>query len=215
MTRKPKVTIKTITRKNGVTSQKTRITATTRVIRAGCLTCNPGGAERWHSVDSTGAMSAAARHNDASGHVTWAKMVMEVRYGVTEIGIGEKGYEPIGLDDGAPLYFDRDDALGSLYRFTAACKRDGERKERRVEAAQIRGRKRIAKMRGVRGAAARGVEVDEVEDGADGADGVFEGELTVGDGNLDEALSRLDAEMAMTTVRKPLIIPPVPPRSRR
>ena len=56
-----------------------RRTRTTRTVIAGCFVC--GGTEAlWRSGNAQG---VAARHHDATGHETWADVVMNVTYGGT------------------------------------------------------------------------------------------------------------------------------------
>jgi len=54
-----------------------RPTATSRDVRAGCFTCHDGEA-RWFGPQAQG---TAARHHDATGHVTWTDVALSVRYG--------------------------------------------------------------------------------------------------------------------------------------
>jgi hypothetical protein len=55
----------------------TRVTTTVRDVRAGCFTCHNGEA-RWFGPQAQG---TAARHHDATGHVTWTNVSLSVRYG--------------------------------------------------------------------------------------------------------------------------------------
>jgi hypothetical protein len=54
-----------------------RPTATSRDVRAGCLTCH-GGDARWHGPQAQG---QAALHHDRTQHPTWCNVTMTVRYG--------------------------------------------------------------------------------------------------------------------------------------
>lgn len=54
-----------------------RITRTSREVQAGCFTCG-GSDSLWNGPQSQG---TAARHHDATGHETWADIVLQVRYG--------------------------------------------------------------------------------------------------------------------------------------
>ncbi len=54
-----------------------RDTFVSRDVRAGCFAC--GGVEPlWLGGNAQG---VAARHHDATGHVTWSDVYMSVRYG--------------------------------------------------------------------------------------------------------------------------------------
>jgi len=54
-----------------------RVTRTSREVQAGCFQC--GGMDAlWSGPQSQG---TAARHHDATGHETWADVVLSVRYG--------------------------------------------------------------------------------------------------------------------------------------
>lgn len=54
-----------------------RPTFTSRDVRAGCFTCYASDAH-WLGGQAQG---TAARHHDATGHVTWCDVVLSVRYG--------------------------------------------------------------------------------------------------------------------------------------
>lgn len=54
-----------------------RTTLTSRDVRAGCFTCH-GTDAHWYGGQAQG---TAARHHDATGHPTWADVIMSVRYG--------------------------------------------------------------------------------------------------------------------------------------
>jgi hypothetical protein len=54
-----------------------RVTATSRDVRSGCFTCH-GSDAHWFGPQAQG---TAARHHDATGHVTWTDVHMMVRYG--------------------------------------------------------------------------------------------------------------------------------------
>lgn len=45
-----------------------------RTVTAGCDFCG----KRWAGPNAQG---VAARHHDAHGHITWVRVVMEIRYG--------------------------------------------------------------------------------------------------------------------------------------
>ena len=51
-----------------------------RDIRAGCFTCW-GSDCKW---DAKNAQALAAKHHDATGHVTWVDVGMSIRYGTEE-----------------------------------------------------------------------------------------------------------------------------------
>ncbi|HEX8446244.1 MAG TPA: hypothetical protein VF649_06485 [Sphingomonas sp.] len=54
-----------------------RQTSTSRDVIGGCFVCH-GAAANWFGPQAQG---TAARHHDATGHATWAEVVMTVRYG--------------------------------------------------------------------------------------------------------------------------------------
>lgn len=54
-----------------------RLTATSRDVRAGCFVCH-GTDAHWCGGNAQG---LAARHHDATGHATWSDINMTVRYG--------------------------------------------------------------------------------------------------------------------------------------
>ncbi len=56
----------------------TRATATSRDVIAGCFVCH-GSDAHWRGGSAQG---TAARHHDATGHVTWCDVALSVRYGV-------------------------------------------------------------------------------------------------------------------------------------
>ncbi len=55
----------------------TRVTFTSRDVRAGCFTCHGDQAKWWGGQ----AQGTAARHHDATGHPTWSDVALSVRYG--------------------------------------------------------------------------------------------------------------------------------------
>lgn len=55
----------------------TRVVATSSSVIAGCFDCN-GSVAIWTAKN---AMAVAARHHDATGHMTWADQTVTVRYG--------------------------------------------------------------------------------------------------------------------------------------
>ena len=55
-----------------------RATFTSRTVRAGCFACH-GSDAKWFGGQAQG---TAARHHDATGHVTWCDTAMTVRYGI-------------------------------------------------------------------------------------------------------------------------------------
>ena len=55
----------------------TRVVATSSTAIAGCFVCN-GSLAIWTTKN---AMALAARHHDATGHMTWADQSLTVRYG--------------------------------------------------------------------------------------------------------------------------------------
>lgn len=57
-----------------------RRTSTSRDVRAGCFVCG-GDEPKWEGPQAQG---TAARHHDATGHATWAEVIMSVRYGKEE-----------------------------------------------------------------------------------------------------------------------------------
>ena len=54
-----------------------RTVATSSTVMAGCFVCN-GSVAIWTAKN---AMALAARHHDATGHMTWADQSLTVRYG--------------------------------------------------------------------------------------------------------------------------------------
>jgi len=54
-----------------------RRTKTMRDVRSGCFVCHGTDAKWWGPQ----AQGTAARHHDATGHETWADVLMCVRYG--------------------------------------------------------------------------------------------------------------------------------------
>lgn len=54
-----------------------RKTSTARTVIAGCFVCG-GSDAKWEGPQAQG---TAARHHDATGHETWADVMMSVRYG--------------------------------------------------------------------------------------------------------------------------------------
>jgi len=56
---------------------KQRVTYISRSLVAGCFDCY-GNDARWEGKNAQG---VAARHHDATGHVTWVDVGMSIRYG--------------------------------------------------------------------------------------------------------------------------------------
>ncbi len=54
-----------------------RKTYTSRIVIAGCFQCK-GSEEIWNSPN---AQAVAARHHDATGHITWVEVSMSISYG--------------------------------------------------------------------------------------------------------------------------------------
>ena len=54
-----------------------RTVATSSTVMAGCFVCK-GSVAIWTTKN---AMALAARHHDATGHMTWADQSLTVRYG--------------------------------------------------------------------------------------------------------------------------------------
>lgn len=54
-----------------------RVASTSSTVMAGCFECN-GSIAIWTAKN---AMAIAARHHDATGHMTWADQALSVRYG--------------------------------------------------------------------------------------------------------------------------------------
>lgn len=50
--------------------------STNRRVIAGCFTCN-GSDALWTAPNAQG---VAAKHHDATGHETWADVILEIRY---------------------------------------------------------------------------------------------------------------------------------------
>lgn len=69
-----------------------RHTGTVRDVFAGCFQCN-GSEAIWRSKNAQG---VAARHHDATGHITWVEVNMSIRYGE------EKSFSPAPAKN-APL----------------------------------------------------------------------------------------------------------------
>lgn len=59
-------------------SRRTRLTQTNREVSAGCQRCG-GGNPQWNGNNAQG---LAAQHHDRTGHETWVRVVMHIRYGV-------------------------------------------------------------------------------------------------------------------------------------
>lgn len=57
-----------------------RETATSRDVRAGCFVCG-GHDAKWFGANAQG---VAARHHDATGHVTWCDVVLSITYGADQ-----------------------------------------------------------------------------------------------------------------------------------